>query len=54
MLQKGNTLTSLTIAYDIFSILERVVKCYMSANTTLKNTYKITDICFCGIEKSNR
>ena len=53
MLQKGNTLASLTISYAIFSILERFVKCYMSANTTLDNTYKITEICLAEL-KSQR
>ena len=50
MLQKVNTLSCLTIAYDIVSILERVVKCYMSANTTLENTYKITKICLAELK----
>ena len=33
--------------FDIFSIIERVVKCYMNVNTTLENTYYRN--LFCGI-----
>ena len=39
--------------FDIFSIIERVVKCYMNINTTLENTYKITEICLAEL-KSQR
>ena len=39
--------------FDIFSIIERVVKCYMNINMTLENTYKITEICLAEL-KSQR
>ena len=39
--------------FDIFSIIERVDKCYMNVNTTLENTYKITEICLAEL-KSQR
>ena len=39
--------------FDIFSIIERVVKYYMNVNTTLENTYKITEICLAEL-KSQR
>ena len=39
--------------FDIFSIIERVVTCYINVNTTLENTYKITKICLAEL-KSQR
>ena len=37
--------------FDIFNIIERVVKCYMNVNTTLENNYKTTEICLAELKR---
>ena len=48
-----NNYNDIIKSLEEFGIIERVVKCYMNVNTTLENTYKITEICLAEL-KSQR